>query len=76
MLPLWLLIFHAAPSLPVATALNTSTDPLVTAAGALITVAASVMLAWIGSQLYCVSPQSTNVGAERAREVALHRMSR
>jgi hypothetical protein len=53
MMPLFLLFFHGAPSLPVATALNTTDSLVLTSIGGALTIGLSVLLSWMGASLLC-----------------------
>lgn len=60
MMPLFLLFFHGAPCLPVTTALHTTNDVLLTSIGGALTIALTVLLAWMGARLYCTPPSRSS----------------
>lgn len=67
MMPLFLLFFHGAPCLPVATALHTTDKLLLTSIGGALTIGLTVLLSWMGAQLYC-TPASRSASPRRAAQ--------
>jgi hypothetical protein len=57
-MPMLLLCGHGAPSLPVATALNSSASVLVTSIGASVTILLCVLMSWAASVVLCKTPQA------------------
>lgn len=56
-MPMLLLCCHGAPSLPVATALNTSDSEWVTSFGATLTIVLCALISWMASAVLCTPSQ-------------------
>jgi hypothetical protein len=61
-LPMLLLCFHGAPSLPIATALNATNNLWLTSAGASISILLAILISYLGTRIFCT--QSANSSFE------------